>query len=201
MEILCDFDGTITEQDTIVFLTERFGSGPAFRQEVVRQIKAGRMRVAEAVRREMATVRLSWREAAEIIQEEIRLDPSFEDFVEWCRGSGHKLSVVSAGLEPVVQLLLGRFGLPIYAHPVECNPDGWVYRRNENHNKVKLIKEALRRDRVVFIGDGTSDVPAAPLADQLFAKGYLAEHCRQAGVPFHEFEILEDVRRILTTEE
>ncbi len=197
MEILCDFDGTITSQDTIVFLTEKFGAGPAFRSEVIREIQSGRMRVAEAVRREMATVTLSWAEAAEILKSEIKLDPTFEEFVEWCKSSGHKLSVVSAGLEPVVKLLIGRFDIPIYAHPVDCKPTGWVYRRNERHNKVKLLKEARGRDRVAFIGDGTSDVLAAPLADQLFAKGYLAAHCRETGLPFHEFDVLKDVRRVL----
>lgn len=56
MQIFCDFDGTITNRDSIVFLTEEFGGGEAFRLEVLDDIKTGRMNIFEAIERELATV-------------------------------------------------------------------------------------------------------------------------------------------------
>ena len=38
LRVFCDFDGTITNLDSIVFLTERFGGGPDFRESILSKI-------------------------------------------------------------------------------------------------------------------------------------------------------------------
>ncbi len=195
--IFCDFDGTITQRDTIVFLTERLGGGAHLRNEIFEQITRGQLSVFDAIARELATVTAGWKEAAALLRREVPLDPTFPDFVAWCRKEGHPVEVVSSGLEPVVRMFVGHLDIPFHAHPVDFREDGWVYRRDPERDKVAVLRRAPRDAPVVFIGDGTSDVSAIPWVNWLFAKDYLAEHCRRLGIPFCEFGSFLDVRQKL----
>ena len=103
LRVFCDFDGTITDRDSIVFLTESFGDGPDFREDVLLRIVSGEITVFEAIEHELATVRVQWEEALGVLLAEIRIDPFFESFVEWCRDQGVPLSILSSGMRPVVE--------------------------------------------------------------------------------------------------
>ncbi len=174
--IFCDFDGTITSRDSIVFLTEHYGGGHRYRSDALTRIQSGEWSVHEAIQHELASVKLSWEEAIPILQSKITVDPFFESFVAWSRRQSLPLQVVSAGMRPVVELFVGHLGLEIYAHPVDISTTGWRYRTDPEMLKEKVLKEA-RADvgSLVYIGDGTSDICAIPYADHLFAKRYLAE--------------------------
>jgi 2,3-diketo-5-methylthio-1-phosphopentane phosphatase len=199
MQIFCDFDGTITNRDSIVFLTEEFGGGEAFRLEVLDDIKTGRMTVFEAIERELATVKVGWEEAVASLKASVHVDPTFAGFVEYCREQGLPLTVLSSGMDPVVELFVDGFGIPFFAHPVEVSRAGWVYRRNPRHDKKTILKSAKKAGEIVFIGDGTSDVAAVPYSDILFAKRgqFLAEYCRDEGIHCHPFTDFRDVQRSL----
>lgn len=198
ISIFCDFDGTITSRDSIVFLTEFYGGGCGYRSAALARIESGEWSVHEAIEHELASVKISWEEAVPILQSEITMDPFFEGFVSWSRRQSLPLRVVSAGMRPVVELFLGHLGLEIYAHPVEISPDGWHYRTDPASMKVTVLKEAHgNAGSLVYIGDGTSDVCAIPYADHLFAKRYLAEYCETNGVPYFPFDDFEDVKRQL----
>ncbi len=197
-QVFCDFDGTITQRDTIVFLTEELGGGPRFRKQALQDIHTGAISVYEAIGRELATVTASWQEASEKLLKEIAIDPAFPEFVEWCRSRGWPLAVVSSGIEAVLHLYLGELDVPLYAHPVEFSRDGWVYRRRADVNKESLLRAARKEPgEIVYVGDGTSDVQVLPYVDRLFAKAYLADYCRTNGIDFEPFETFRDVQRRL----
>ena len=196
--IFCDFDGTITNRDSIVFLTEFYGGGRGYRSTALARIESGEWSVHEAIAHELASVKISWEQAVPILQSEITLDPFFEGFVSWSRRRSLPLRVVSSGMRPVVELFLGHLGLEIYAHPVKISTDGWLYRTDPASMKVTVLKkEHGNAGSLVYIGDGTSDVCAIPYADHLFAKRYLAEYCEKNGVPYFPFDDFEDVKRQL----
>jgi 2-hydroxy-3-keto-5-methylthiopentenyl-1-phosphate phosphatase len=201
MRIYCDFDGTITNRDSIVFLTEYFGGGSEFREEVLAAIKEGSMSVFEAIRLEMATVKTSWENAAAVLREKIQVDPTFGNFVKWTRKSGFDLTVLSSGMEPVIELFLKDFQVPFRGHRVLPLETGWVYERNPEHDKeriLKLAKESIEGD-IVFIGDGTSDLSAIPYADLLFAREgfYLSEYCQAESIPHMTFVNFSDIQEKL----
>ena len=127
------------------------------------------------------------------------MDPTFACFVDWCRDAGLPLTVLSSGMEPVVRLFVGEFGIPFFAHPLEVSQEGWAYRRNPQHDKKTILNSAKRAGEIVFIGDGTSDVAAVEYTDVLFAKQgqFLAEYCRDEGIPFHPFTDFRDVQVVL----
>lgn len=198
-QIFCDFDGTITNQDSIIFLTEHFGAGPECRHAARAAIKEGRLTVYEAVREELATVHITWEEAARQLRSHIFVDPAFPGFVQWCRANDHSLVIVSAGMEPVIDLFIGHLNLPVYAQSLEITPEGWDYRKKESSDKERIISAAKKDGTLVHIGDGTSDVAAIPHADLLLAKAgsYLEDYCKVHQAPFLSFEDFDDVREIL----
>lgn len=194
LQVFCDFDGTITDRDSIVFLTERFGAGSDFRQRIFDEIVNGRITVFQAIERELETVKISWPQAKAALVTEISVDPTFEGFVHWCQRRRIPVSVVSSGLEPVVELFLGKLGIPLHAHPVQVRETGWRYRRRRDRDKTVLLKEAAGKGRIVYVGDGASDLKVVPLVDVLFATRYLAEYCRQHAIPYFPFNSFADVQ-------
>ena len=197
MKVFCDFDGTITDRDTIAFLTEAFGAGKEFRESMLENIVTEKLSVFEAVERELATVAVPWDEAVAALREHVKMDPTFAEFADWCRVTEIPLIVVSSGMRPVVELYLADFGFPMYAHPVEPRPDGWIYRRDPACDKDRILERCAGDGPLVYIGDGTSDIVAVPYADLLFAKRgrYLEGYCLRNEVPFHPFRDFRDVRR------
>lgn len=196
LRVFCDFDGTITNRDSIVFLTERFGGGSEFREDVLLKIVSKEMTVFEAIEHELATVCAEWEEALAVLQAEISVDPFFGDFVGWCRERGIPLSVLSSGMRPVVEAFVGRFNVPIFAHSVEIGAGGWRYRHEEQNDKRNLLDGLPEDDEIVYVGDGTSDVSVIPFVDRLFAKEgrFLAEYCRVNGVDFTSFRNFADIQ-------
>ncbi|GAB4240622.1 MAG: hypothetical protein Kow00109_15760 [Acidobacteriota bacterium] len=196
LRVFCDFDGTITERDTIVFLTERFGAGPEFRRAVLERITRGEISVFEAVRLELETVRVDWNTAVETLRREVRVDPYFEPFVRWAREQGITPEIVSSGMRPIVELYVGHLGLPIYAHEVTPSPGGWRYAKVEAADKQRILEQACGRGFVVYVGDGASDVSVADLVDLLLAKRgrYLERWCRERNRSFISYADFRDVQ-------
>jgi 2-hydroxy-3-keto-5-methylthiopentenyl-1-phosphate phosphatase len=102
-------------------------------------------------------------------------------------------------MKPVIQLFIGHLELPVYAHRLEVTPEGWDYRKDESHDKRKLLAAAKQNGSLVHIGDGTSDVEAIPYADLLFAKvgSYLEDYCKSNNASFCPFENFDDIRLVL----
>lgn len=194
IEVFTDFDGTVTSQDSIVFLTERFGGGDAFRGNVLERIRSGEITVTRAIEEELATVGIPWEEAAAALRENIFVDPAFPGFVKWCRRAGIPVSVVSSGLKPVLELFIREMGVPFFAHDVEFRPDGWRYHKIGENEKLAILSRVPAESKIVYVGDGTSDFSVVPVVDVLFAKKYLAEHCREHSIPFLPFEDFQDVQ-------
>jgi 2-hydroxy-3-keto-5-methylthiopentenyl-1-phosphate phosphatase len=198
-QIFCDFDGTITSHDSIIFLTEQFGGGPEVRHAARRAIVEGRLSVYEAVHQELSTVNITWDKAAQELKSSISVDPTFPDFVQWCSTNEHSLVVVSAGMEPVIDLFIGHFNLPVFAQSLRVTPKGWDYQKNESSDKEKVLSSAKKDGGLVHIGDGTSDVVAIPYVDLLLAKtgSYLENYCKTHNASYTAFENFDDVREAI----
>ena len=198
-QVFCDFDGTITNRDSIVFLTERFGAGTGFRRDIVEAFKQGRLTITELIEQELGTVRATWEQAEAALKANISVDPSFPEFVDWCRKNGHSLTVLSSGMMPVLDLFIGDMGIPRFAHSVDISPQGWRYHRNKANDKEVILEKAKKEGSLIYIGDGTSDVSAIPFAEILFAKSFLAEYCNDHEVDFFPYESFDDVRQVLSS--
>ena len=61
--------------------------------------------------------------------------------------------------------------------------------------------QAYRANKIIFSGDGHSDLDAALAADVVFAKASLAKELDERGASFYPFETLESVLAYLETTE
>jgi HAD superfamily phosphoserine phosphatase-like hydrolase len=206
LHIFSDFDGTITEKDTLIFLATSLGSGPQMVEAIGRLINQGKLSLRDGIAGEMRSIRVSFVEAIRILREHVQIDPGFPPLARWCEGREIPLTVLSAGFHQIIDIFLPRDKFPrlvILANDLQ--PDektGWQCAFRDQtpfgHDKARALQLARERGEfVIFIGDGLSDRPAAEAADLVFAKHSLAEYCRERGINCHEFQTFDEVLKQL----
>jgi 2-hydroxy-3-keto-5-methylthiopentenyl-1-phosphate phosphatase len=204
--IFSDFDGTITETDTLVFLATRLGGGARMVEAIGRLIGEGKLSLRDGIAAEMRSIRKPFVEAERLLREEVRIDAGFEPLARWLREKQIPLTVLSAGFHQIIDLFISRDEFPdleILANNLRPNEDvGWQCEFRDGtdwgHDKAGPLKNARRHgEYVVFIGDGLSDRAAAAAADEVFAKHALAEYCRERGINCHEYQTFDEILKRL----
>jgi 2,3-diketo-5-methylthio-1-phosphopentane phosphatase len=206
IHIFSDFDGTITETDTLVFLATEVGGGEQMVQAMGRLVKEGALTLRDCIAGEMRSIRLSFEDAEELLREHVRVDEGFAPFARWCFEREFPLTVLSAGFREIIDLFISRDEFPnleILSNNLKADEaKGWqcVFRDKSEfgHDKTIAVREAKKKGLyTIFIGDGLSDRAPAEIADEIFAKHRLAEYCRSRNIHCHEFSRFEEVLNIL----
>lgn len=225
LALFLDFDGTIVRPDTVRLLAD-LGMGPLRARQLSRDVDRGRVSVNEALERMIGSVTTTWEVAVGFLAARARLDPGLPGLLAWARGAGVEVTVLSAGVEPVIRHFLGPLGagVAIAANDLAFDPPGagapgdrWriVFRQPGpvEATKRRAVEATLAAGRpVAYVGDGRGDLEAAALAavagrargptlgSVVFARDALADVLTAAGLPFTPFETLDDVRRALACE-
>jgi len=203
MLIVVDFDGTITQQDTLVAVCRRHA--PDVFDEVERQLHAGEISLYECIRREFEAIH---GDHDTLIDEAVGLcevRPGFAGFVEAAKRAGHRLVVVSSGFEEIIRPVLEREGvgdLELVANQVRFSPQRTevTFRHGEacdvcsEECKRSTVRDLNGAGPMVMVGDGYSDRCVAEAADRVFARRSLARYLDGKGVPYEPFEDFVDVR-------
>ncbi|HWI64818.1 MAG TPA: MtnX-like HAD-IB family phosphatase [Symbiobacteriaceae bacterium] len=194
--VLSDFDFTISQVDVGDLITDTL-CPPS--PETVRAVQAGEAGSKVWWRDSMA--RADMARAAELA-DGVAIDPHFPAFAAWCRSLGIPLAVVSDGFWYYISRILGREGL---GHlPVFCNempgPGQLAFpHANPACDRCGCCKAGVARRlhesgaRIVYVGDGTSDMYASAFVDWVFAKGSLARFLSERGTPFFAFDSFAEV--------
>jgi 2-hydroxy-3-keto-5-methylthiopentenyl-1-phosphate phosphatase len=186
VRLVLDWDGTVTEVDTLHLVLERFGD-----QEIYEHAEAqlGRtLTLNEVIAQEFETVTAPPEEVLPWLLEHARIRPGFAELAR-----AHRPMIVSSGFHELIEPVLEREGLleavELRANSVEARPDGW-----REHLRVAGRCEACgdpgnRADlpsggEVVYAGDGHSDLCVSLAADRVFATGELARWLEERGVPY-----------------
>ncbi len=206
LAVLLDFDGTLTQKDLGEQLLEAF-SDSQWRGEAA-EWRAGRVSFKVMNEREFAYLPADKRQEMErYAAEHARLRDGALELVGYCEEKDIPVEIVSGGLDFYIRAVLTKFGL---AHlPVLClkqadftqgngvvvsYSDGVVVCETTGACKCSRLWSYQERGyRVLFVGDGSSDRCIAAKADILYARGSLAEFCRDQGVPFTEYKSLNEV--------
>jgi 2,3-diketo-5-methylthio-1-phosphopentane phosphatase len=205
--IVVDFDGTITERDTLVDIVQE--QAPDVFRQVEEDLDAGRITLRECIRREFEAVRGVHGEIVKRAVERARVRPGFAELVRSAEESGHRVVVVSSGFETIIRPVLERAGVrdvDIVANEVAFGTEGSVvdFRHGrlcsvcDQECKRSVVDELRDGAPVVYIGDGYSDRCASLAADRVFARRELAAYLDEDGVAYEPFEDFVSVRAALS---
>ena len=198
MRLVLDWDGTVTERDTLHMAIERFGDLDVF-QAMEAQIGRA-LTLNEVIGIEMETISAPFEEVLAWLLEVVRVRPGLAELV-----AEHEPLIVSAGFRELILPILEREGIeaPVVANRLEPSPDGWRALFLERPacpvcgEPCKRMALVRGRARYVFVGDGISDRCASLAADRVFARDGLARWLDGEGVAYEPFDDLHDVRRAL----
>jgi 2-hydroxy-3-keto-5-methylthiopentenyl-1-phosphate phosphatase len=187
VRLVLDWDGTVTEVDTLHLVMEQFGDPGLFRRS---EGALGRsLTLQEVISIEFATVRAPLDEVVEWMLGVARVRPGFRELV-----ARYRPVVVSSGFHELIEPVLAREGVEVElrANRVDPRPDGWrvVWQYADTCEACgELCKRPVlpANGEVVYVGDGFSDRCAALAADRVFALGSLARYLDAQGVPYEDF--------------
>jgi 2-hydroxy-3-keto-5-methylthiopentenyl-1-phosphate phosphatase len=206
--IACDFDGTITERDTLHLIVERFGERGLW-DAIAPRLRAGELTVEQAMQLEFDSVRATADQVVRMVLDEAGLRPGFRELVDWAAARGHRLVVLSSGFRSVIDPLLAHWGLgdlDVEGNDARFSARGctlvWADRgerctRCHRPCKRHDLRARAGAERVVYVGDGISDRCVAEVADLVFARADLARLLAVDGVPFVPFDDFVEVRERL----
>ncbi len=206
--IACDFDGTITQRDTLHLIVEAFGTRGLW-DSIEPRLRAGEVTLEQAMQEEFATVRATPEQVIELVLRDAGLRPGLPDLVAWTRDNGHRFIVFSSGFRTVIETALAHWGLgelEVVSHEALFTREGcrlvWSDRGDacvECGRRCKRydLRGRLRGERLVYIGDGISDRCGARMADVVFAREDLARDLAAEGLDFMPFDDFVTVREWL----
>ncbi len=203
-KLLLDFDGTVTVQDTVDAILERFAA-PAW-HGVEEEWKNGEIGSRECLARQTALINAAPKEIDALV-DAIAIDPGFDELMEACERLDVAVTIVSDGYRRSIERVLARSG-----HNVSARSGVLEYRGRRrwklvspsargsctsNANTCKCKVAAESKLPTILIGDGRSDFCVAEKVDLVLAKGSLARHCAESGIKHQPITDLADAARMI----
>jgi 2,3-diketo-5-methylthio-1-phosphopentane phosphatase len=197
-QVLIDFDGTITLEDSVDAILSAFASSDWL--QVEHAWEEGEIGSAECMRRQAALVRATPAHLDAFI-EKIAIDHDLTNILDVCTRASAEVAIVSDGYDYVIARTLERIGARCrvisgcLSHAREAR---WRFEtpnaRVDCRTDASTCKCAVAAPvGAIVIGDGRSDFCVAERAAFVFAKGRLARHCRENGIAHQEITSLREV--------
>lgn len=200
-----DFDGTITNQDAVDGLIGRFSISDQWKL-MEEQWEMGQIGSAECMSQQLREIRVTEDELEQFLQE-IQVDPSFQALQDTLANMNIPLMIMSDGFDLLIQSVLRRNHFE--GLWVKCNHLEWRENRlipqfpyiedtcghcaHCKQNSIQKLKRMFLDKRIIYAGDGRSDICATKEADYLFAKESLAEYCDKERIEYQKFCSLADI--------
>ncbi len=209
--IACDFDGTVTQQDTLVEILNKYGS-PRW-HEVQERVVTGELSIREALQMEMSSVRATEKELKELLADRIKVEPSFPPFLHSMRAQGIPIVLLTGGFDLCVEPVLVKAGLwplPYLSNRLRRTNGTWqvefpypsLHCAECGHCKADPIRTWNAQGyTTIFVGNGVTDRCAAQAATLTFAKDELGQWCRKQKIPAVLFQTFSDIQKELIRRE
>ncbi len=197
MQVVVDWDGTVTEVDGLHLVLLEFGDIGIYGRA---EAGLGRdLTLHEVIALEFASVCAPLEDVVHWVRENVSVRKGFAAFAR-----ARRPLVVSSGFRELIEPVLEREGvtLEIRANEVDARSDGWraLFRETE---PCPVCGEPCKRadvaglDGFVYAGDGISDRCVALAASRVFARDGLADYLAEQGVTFERFEDFYEVEAAL----
>jgi 2-hydroxy-3-keto-5-methylthiopentenyl-1-phosphate phosphatase len=202
--VLCDFDGTITVQDTAEWILDKYAEGDwrALDDDYVQ----GKISLLECMREQFAMVRADKALILDELDKSVIIRKGFRDMVDFCLNHDAEVVIVSAGLDFVIEHFLARLGVKGKVSTYSASTfddDGHIGFKFPNlvvpgsktFKDDLVLKYQKKSFQVTYFGDGMPDAEACALADHRFVvKGRRLEiELARRNLPFVSFEDFYDV--------
>lgn len=193
LALVLDWDGTVTERDTLHLVIEEFGDVDVFR--VLEQEIGRRLTLREVIACEMETITAPLDEVVGWLLDTVRIRAGFAELVQ-----RHDPLIVSAGFHELIDPVLEREGVRarVVANRVTADPAGWRASFPQA-DTCDVCGEQCKRASVAglgafaYVGDGVSDRCVSLAADLVYARDGLARYLDELGVAYRRFRDLRDV--------
>lgn len=203
-EVYCDFDGTITSLDATDAVLEAFAL-PAWQEWEARWVK-GDITSQECLARQIELIQAD-RDTLIAFAANLPIDEGFLTLNRRCAEQGVPLTIVSDGIDLLVEAVLRRHGLlhiPVFSNHLRWDANGrptlsFPFAEKTCESGAGTCKCSLTRptpsrlSSQVYIGDGRSDQCVSGKMQTVFAKGSLRNWCERTGIPCIPFETLAEV--------
>ncbi len=208
--ILCDFDGTITMQDTLVKILDTFAESDW--RAIERRIGSEEFGNRIGLKQEFALCdpkKVTQAKIIKLLNNEIEIDPYFKQFLEFSARENYEFVIVSGGFSLCIETVLKKYQLgriPHYSNEILFKKNGLEIENpysSEECNQCGNCKTMhLRKYRsmgyyIIYIGDSTTDRCPSRYADLVFAKGHLSTYCLREKIDHVVYENFSDIQAYL----
>src|SRR3712207_6428044 len=109
MLVICDFDGTVSDRDTLKHLCSTVGG--ARYDDLGRRLSRGEINLHQEIAAAMSLVDLDEPAAVRVATDGVGFRPGFVGFVRELQARGDRIVLVSAGMRQLIAPMLRRLGL------------------------------------------------------------------------------------------
>ncbi|MBR1617047.1 MtnX-like HAD-IB family phosphatase [bacterium] len=202
--IVCDFDGTITKEDSLYNFFKEYAK--PYWLEIEKMWQDGKIGSRECLKKQFDLIENLTPELIEEYTDKIEIDDYFKEFNELRLKCNKNLIIVSDGVDYFINKILQKNdikGIEIVSNHAEfingkftiSFPNGFQdCQTNSGTCKCKIVKDLKSKyKKVVYIGDGASDFCVATCADLLFAKSSLLTYCKNKDINCIEYQNFKGV--------
>ncbi|MFO8086089.1 MAG: HAD-IB family phosphatase [Desulfobacterales bacterium] len=202
--VFCDFDGTITEKESLDQVFRKFA--PETWKPQKEDLVAGKITVREAVARTINSIESSDYAAILDYTLSFSIRPGFESLLDFLDSQNVPVVVVSGGIRGMVETGLGELKNRVHAiFAADVDTTGkWLRTESAYEGKTELVDKVrimgfYEAEEKVAIGDGITDFNMASAADLVFARSGLARFLDQNNIPYQFWTDFFDIRDRLQT--
>jgi 2-hydroxy-3-keto-5-methylthiopentenyl-1-phosphate phosphatase len=200
--VFCDFDGTITTQDTFVTMLEKFT--PEAASQFLPAIFRREMTLKQGIYHTLGSIQtVHYAEIIEFIAHQ-PIRPGLKEFLEFLNDAEVPFIVLSGGLTDMVRAVLERQELigsvrAIYAGEVALTGDFLqAYSKIESDTefvaKARVMEKYPAQEKIA-IGDSVTDINMSLAADLVFARDRLKQYLaieQKPCLPWQDFFEIKD---------
>lgn len=200
--VFCDFDGTITSQETLDGVFKRFV--PELYPLVRDKMMALELTIRQGVRQLLESI--PSKHYPEILEyaQEVPIRPGFVELLDFLDEKGVPFVVVSGGIRGMVDVRLGDLAKrmhKIFALDLDTS-DEFLKVHSDFEGDTELMAKVdvmnlFDAGQRIVIGDGATDINMARQGSIVFARDSLAFFLGHMNIPYKEWSDFFDVRKEL----
>ncbi len=200
--VFCDFDGTITAEETFVAVLKKFA--PEISAQLIPQMYAQQLTLRQGVRQILESIPSScYPEIIEFTKSQ-PIRPGFIELLDLLESEQVPIVVISGGLTGMVEVVLAALLPRIHAiHAVDIDTSGSHLRvlseyegGTELVSKVDVMAQYPAQEKIA-IGDSITDLNMALETPMVFARDRLAQYLDEQQKPYIAWNDFFQVRDYL----